>query len=114
MDQQVVNLSYGEWQRVELCLCLRKPADIYLIDEPSTYLNSEQRMVAAKVIKNFILHSKKTALVLEDDFIMAFTFLTVILCEGTPIDCNAHSPQQWLFNLLEVDCYSALEVVILF
>lgn len=45
---------------------------------------------------------------------MAFTFLTVILCEGTPIDCNAHSPQQWLFNLLEVDCYSALEVVILF
>ncbi|KAI3959296.1 hypothetical protein MKW98_018886 [Papaver atlanticum] len=35
MDQQVKNLSGGERQRVALCLCLGKPADIYLIDEPS-------------------------------------------------------------------------------
>ncbi|KAI5418378.1 hypothetical protein KIW84_042858 [Lathyrus oleraceus] len=49
MDQEVVNLSGGELQRVALCLCLGKPADIYLIDEPSAYLDSEQRIVAAKV-----------------------------------------------------------------
>lgn len=28
-----------------------QPADIYLIDEPSAYLDSEQRLVAAKVIR---------------------------------------------------------------
>lgn len=28
-----------------------QPADVYLIDEPSAYLDSEQRLVAAKVIK---------------------------------------------------------------
>lgn len=51
MDQEVQNLSGGELQRVALTLCLGKPADVYLIDEPSAYLDSEQRLVAAKVIK---------------------------------------------------------------
>lgn len=50
IDQQVKNLSGGELQRVAMALCLGKPADIYLIDEPSAYLDSEQRLVAAKVI----------------------------------------------------------------
>ncbi|KAM3292628.1 hypothetical protein ACQJBY_036385 [Aegilops geniculata] len=71
MDQEVINLSGGELQRVALCLCLGKPADIYLIDEPSAYLDSEQRIVASKVIKRFILHAKKTAFIVEHDFIMA-------------------------------------------
>lgn len=49
IDQEVQNLSGGELQRVALALCLGKPADVYLIDEPSAYLDSEQRLVAAKV-----------------------------------------------------------------
>ena len=50
MDQEVQNLSGGELQRVAMTLCLGKPADVYLIDEPSAYLDSEQRLSAAKVI----------------------------------------------------------------
>ena len=50
---KVQNLSGGELQRVALVLCLGKPADIYLIDEPSAYLDSEQRLHAAKVIKRY-------------------------------------------------------------
>ena len=53
MEQEVQNLSGGELQRVALALCLGKPADVYLIDEPSAYLDSEQRLVAAKVIKRY-------------------------------------------------------------
>jgi len=49
IDQEIQNLSGGELQRVALALCLGKPADVYLIDEPSAYLDSEQRIVAAKV-----------------------------------------------------------------
>lgn len=41
------------------------------MDEPSAYLDSEQRIAAAKVIKRFIMHSKKTAFIVEHDFIMA-------------------------------------------
>lgn len=58
-------------QRVALILALGKPADVYLIDEPSAYLDSEQRVITARVIKRFILNSKKTAFIVEHDFIMA-------------------------------------------
>ena len=95
LDQEVKNLSGGELQRVALILALGKPADIYLIDEPSAYLDSEQRIIAAKVIKRFILHTRKTAFIVEHDFIMA-TYLAdrVIVYTGTPgIDCVANSPQ---------------------
>lgn len=61
----------GELQRVALILALGKPADVYLIDEPSAYLDSEQRVITARVIKRFILNSKKTAFIVEHDFIMA-------------------------------------------
>lgn len=85
MDQEVQHLSGGECQRLAITLALGKPADIYLIDEPSAYLDSEQRIAAAKVIKRFILHAKKTAFVVEHDFIMA-TYLAdrVVVLEGEP------------------------------
>jgi ABC-type thiamine transport system ATPase subunit len=41
----------GELQRVAITLCLGQPANVYLVDEPSAYLDSEQRILAAKVIK---------------------------------------------------------------
>jgi len=91
IDQEVQNLSGGDLQRVALVLALGKPADIYLIDEPSSYLDVEQRIVAARVIKRFILHAKKTAFIVEHDFIMA-TYLAdrVIVYEGTPgVECTA-------------------------
>ena len=48
------HLSGGELQRVALTLCLGKPANVYLIDEPSAYLDAEQRLNAAKVIKRLL------------------------------------------------------------
>ncbi len=82
---QVQNLSGGELQRLAITLCLGQPADVYLIDEPSAYLDSEQRLHCAKVIKRFIMHAKKTAFVVEHDFIMA-TYLAdrVVVFEGKP------------------------------
>uniref|UniRef100_A0A8C5CWR7 ATP binding cassette subfamily E member 1 n=1 Tax=Gadus morhua TaxID=8049 RepID=A0A8C5CWR7_GADMO len=101
IDQDVQNLSGGELQRVALTLCLGKPADVYLIDEPSAYLDSEQRLMAARVIKRYILHSKKTAFVVEHDFIMA-TYLAdrVIVFDGIPSTCTrANTPQGLLAGM---------------
>jgi len=98
IDQEVQNLSGGELQRVAIVLALGLPADIYLIDEPSAYLDSEQRIVAARVIKRFIMHSKKTAFVVEHDFIMA-TYLAdrVIVFDGQPsVKSRANAPQSLL------------------
>lgn len=98
LDQQVQNLSGGELQRVALTICLGKPANVYLIDEPSAYLDSEQRLHAAKVIKRHILHSKKTAFIVEHDFMMS-TYLAdrVIVFDGIPAkEANANAPQSLL------------------
>ncbi|RCN39608.1 ABC transporter, ATP-binding protein [Ancylostoma caninum] len=95
MDREVQTLSGGELQRVALVLCLGKTASVYLIDEPSAYLDSEQRLHAAKVIKRFIMHAKKTAFVVEHDFIMA-TYLAdrVIVFDGEPsVQATARRPQ---------------------
>ncbi|KAK1343170.1 hypothetical protein QTO34_015946 [Cnephaeus nilssonii] len=101
IDQEVQTLSGGELQRVALALCLGKPADVYLIDEPSAYLDSEQRLMAARVVKRFILHAKKTAFVVEHDFIMA-TYLAdrVIVFDGVPSkNTVANSPQTLLAGM---------------
>jgi len=74
---------------------------VYLIDEPSAYLDSEQRLVAAKVIKRFILHAKKTGFIVEHDFIMA-TYLAdrVIVFEGAAsVDTLANTPQPLLSGM---------------
>ena len=101
LDLSVKNLSGGELQRVAIVLALGKPADIYLIDEPSAYLDSEQRVNASRVLKRFIMHSKKTAFVVEHDFIMA-TYLAnrVVRFDGEPsVKCTARSPESLLSGM---------------
>lgn len=98
IDQEVQHLSGGELQRVAITLALGIPADIYVIDEPSAYLDSEQRIICSKVIKRFIMHAKKTAFIVEHDFIMA-TYLAdkVIVFDGEPgIDAYANTPESLL------------------
>lgn len=98
IDQEVQTLSGGELQRVAIVLALGIPADIYLIDEPSAYLDSEQRIICSKVIRKFILHAKKTAFIVEHDFIMA-TYLAdrVIVYEGQPsVNAEARTPESLL------------------
>lgn len=95
LDNMVQTLSGGELQRVAIVLCLAKPCNIYLIDEPSAYLDSEQRIVVGKVMKRWIMSSKRAAFVVEHDFIMA-TYMAdkVILFEGTPAkDTRCCGPQ---------------------
>ena len=101
IDTGVQAISGGELQRLAITLALGKAADVYLIDEPSAYLDSEQRINCAKVIKRFIMHSKKTAFVVEHDFIMA-TYLAdrVVVYTGQPgIEATATSPQSLLTGM---------------
>ncbi|KAF8730621.1 hypothetical protein AX14_005381 [Amanita brunnescens Koide BX004] len=100
IDQEVQTLSGGELQRVAIVLALGKPnVSVYLIDEPSSFLDSEQRIIASKVIKRFVLHAKKTAFIIEHDFIMA-TYLAdrVIVFEGQPAIAATATPPQNLLS----------------
>mmetsp|Transcript_5157 Transcript_5157/g.9044 ORF Transcript_5157/g.9044 Transcript_5157/m.9044 type:complete len:625 (-) Transcript_5157:1911-3785(-) len=98
LDQPLQQLSGGELQRVAIVLCLGQPANVYLLDEPSAYLDSAQRISASKVIRRYIVNAKKTGFVVEHDFIMA-TYLAdrVIVYDGRPgIECCANTPDSLL------------------
>ena len=68
LENKVVSeLSGGELQRVALALCLGKDAELYLIDEPSAYLDVDQRMIAAKTIRRTMEKKGRSALVVDHD-----------------------------------------------
>jgi ATP-binding cassette subfamily E protein 1 len=69
-DRELKSLSGGELQRVAISLCLARDADIYLLDEPSAYLDSTQRMAAAKTIRSVIEKTARTAMVVDHDVYM--------------------------------------------
>ena len=67
LDKKLEALSGGELQRVSIAYSLVKDADIYLIDEPSAYLDSEQRMVVSRTIRRIIEKTGKSAMVVDHD-----------------------------------------------
>jgi ATP-binding cassette subfamily E protein 1 len=101
LDNAVKTLSGGELQRVAIVLCLAKPCDIYLIDEPSAYLDSEQRVNASRVMKRWILSSKRSAFIVEHDFIMATYLADKVICfEGTPAkETRCSSPESLITGM---------------
>ncbi len=70
MEKEVKTLSGGELQRVAIAECLGRTADIYLIDEPSAYLDSNQRMIASKTIRRVIERVGKSAVIVDHDVYM--------------------------------------------
>tara|TARA_Y100000310_G_scaffold339842_1_gene433780 strand:- start:3478 stop:5229 length:1752 start_codon:yes stop_codon:yes gene_type:complete len=62
-------LSGGELQRVAIALCLSKESDLYLLDEPSAYLDVEQRLNVTKVIRDFMEHTGRSALIVDHDLL---------------------------------------------
>jgi len=62
-------VSGGELQRVAVAYCLGKDADLYLLDEPSAYLDVEQRLNVSRVIRNFMELKNTSALIVDHDLL---------------------------------------------
>ncbi|MFX0107598.1 MAG: ribosome biogenesis/translation initiation ATPase RLI [Candidatus Hodarchaeota archaeon] len=71
MDQSVTELSGGELQRATIARTLSQEADIYLFDEPSAFLDIEQRLASSRAIRRTIQTSMRTAFVVEHSILMA-------------------------------------------
>lgn len=93
-DLTVRDLSGGQMQRVAITICLGKVADIYLLDEPSAFIDVEDRMIISKLLRQFAATTKKSIFLVEHDMIMATsTCDKVIVFTGEPgIKCKASSP----------------------
>ena len=68
-SRKLNELSGGELQKVAIAHCLSQDADIILMDEPSAYLDVEQRLIVAKVIKDFMSTTGKSAMIVDHDLL---------------------------------------------
>jgi len=81
MEKTVKNLSGGEMQRIAIALCLSKDADLYLLDEPSAFLDVDQRIAVAKMIKS----SGRAAAVIDHDLLfLSYVAERAMLFSGVP------------------------------
>jgi len=82
MDRKLDTLSGGELQRVAVAECLLREADLYLLDEPSAYLDANQRMITAKTIRRSMEQRGKSALVVDHDVYFIDYISDGLLCFG--------------------------------
>ncbi|MEM4720249.1 MAG: ribosome biogenesis/translation initiation ATPase RLI, partial [Candidatus Bilamarchaeaceae archaeon] len=69
MEKYATELSGGELQRVALALALSTEADAYLFDEPSAFLDIEQRFIFASLLRRVITEKEKCAFVVDHDIV---------------------------------------------
>jgi len=65
--QKLSELSGGQLQKVAIANCLSQEAELFLLDEPSAYLDVEQRLLISKIIKNIAQERNVTILVVDHD-----------------------------------------------
>jgi ATP-binding cassette subfamily E protein 1 len=69
LDRNVNELSGGELQKVAIAACLSRKSDLYLLDEPSAYLDVEERLNMARTIRRVVENHNTAALVVEHDVV---------------------------------------------
>lgn len=69
MLKELDELSGGELQRVAITLALGTDADLYLLDEPSAFLDIEQRLNLSDLLRSIFSDSGKSAFVVDHDVV---------------------------------------------
>ncbi|MBW2989121.1 ribosome biogenesis/translation initiation ATPase RLI [Candidatus Woesearchaeota archaeon] len=78
-------LSGGELQKVAVALALSKKCSLCLLDEPSAYLDVEQRLIVSKVIRNVAETSGISVMVVDHDLLFIdYLSNRLIVFEGKP------------------------------
>ena len=88
-EREVNELSGGELQKLAIAVCLSKKSDMYLLDEPSAYLDVEERLAVAKTIRRIVENRNVTAFVVEHD-VSTEDFIAdrIIVFDGEPGMCG--------------------------
>ena len=77
-------LSGGELQKVAVATCLLQKADLYALDEPSAFLDVEDRIAVGKFLQKFCRSFGKSAIVIDHDLqLMDLGSDSMVIFEGT-------------------------------
>jgi ATP-binding cassette, sub-family E, member 1 len=93
-NKSIKNLSGGELQKVSVASCLLQKVDLYALDEPSAFLDVEDRITIAKFLQKFVRSFGKTAIVIDHDIqLMDLISDSMIIFEGVSgLSGHATSP----------------------
>lgn len=93
-NKSIKNLSGGELQKVAIVSCLLQKVDLYALDEPSAFLDVEERIAIAKFIQKFVRSFEKSAIVIDHDILlMDLISDSMVIFEGTSgVEGHATSP----------------------
>jgi ATP-binding cassette, sub-family E, member 1 len=69
LDRNIMELSGGELQKVAIAACLSRKCDLFLLDEPSAYLDVEERLNMAKTLRRVVEAHGTPAFVVEHDVV---------------------------------------------
>jgi len=69
-ENSLKDLSGGELQKVGIAICLARDADVYLLDEPSAYLDVEARVELGRMLKRFARKTEKPLMVIDHDLLL--------------------------------------------
>ncbi len=82
-NKSIKNLSGGELQKIAVASCLLQKVDLYALDEPSAFLDVEDRIAVAKFIQKFVRSFGKSAIIIDHDLqLMDLVSDTMIIFEG--------------------------------
>ncbi|MCD6313026.1 MAG: ribosome biogenesis/translation initiation ATPase RLI [Thaumarchaeota archaeon] len=85
LDRNMAELSGGELQKVSIAEALSRDAEIYLLDEPSAYLDVEERYLIARVLKRVTRDRRAyTFLVDHDLMVLDFASTRLMVFSGQP------------------------------
>jgi ATP-binding cassette subfamily E protein 1 len=68
-DRNLEDLSGGELQKTAIAACLWREAEIYLLDEPSAYLDVEERIRISKTLRRVMEKREATGIVVDHDLL---------------------------------------------
>ena len=84
-EKSVRNLSGGELQKVAVTASLLREADIYAMDEPSAFLDAEDRISIAKFLQRFVRAQGKSAIIIDHDMqLIDLVADAMVIFEGQP------------------------------
>ncbi|MGI0088227.1 MAG: ribosome biogenesis/translation initiation ATPase RLI [Nitrosotalea sp.] len=84
-NKSVKNLSGGELQKVAIATCLLQKVDLYALDEPSAFLDVEDRIAIAKLIQRFVRSYGKSAIIIDHDIqLMDLISDSLVIFHGNP------------------------------
>jgi len=93
-NKSIKNLSGGELQKISIAACLLQKVDLYAFDEPSAFLDVEDRIAVAKFLQQFTRSFGKSAIVIDHDLqLLDLISDSIVIFQGTSgINGHASSP----------------------